>query len=158
MGPDEAFLVRLAEALAHVRLEALIVGATAAVLQGAPVMTRDIDLLVRDTPLNRKKLEALGKLLGTGRPTPVSEMTTTVTLLGSDLPIDILFDRLAGSLSFASLRSRALSLSFGKHHALVASLEDIIKSKAAAGRKKDQLQLPVLRETLRIQRALGKKE
>ena len=158
MGPDEGFLARLVEALVTTKLEALIVGATAAVLQGAPVMTRDIDLLVRDTPLNRKKLEAFARSLGAARPAPVSELTSTVAILGSELPIDVLFDRMSGRLSFASVRSRAVSLPVGKHVARLACLEDIIRSKEAAGRKKDALHLPVLRETLRVNQALSKKK
>ena len=39
-----------------------------------------------------------------------------------------------------------------------ASLEDIIRSKEAAGRKKDQLHLPILRETLLVNQALEKKK
>jgi uncharacterized ParB-like nuclease family protein len=158
MGHDESFLVKLVEALVATRLEALIVGATAAVLQGAPVMTRDIDLLVRDTPLNRKKLEAFAKLLGAAKPAPVSELTSTVAIIGSDLPIDVLFDRMSGRLSFASVRSRSVALAVGKHVARLASLEDIIRSKEAAGRKKDQVQLPILRETLLVNQALEKKK
>jgi hypothetical protein len=42
----------------------------------------------------------------------------------------------------------------GEHKALVASLEDVIRSKEAAGRPKDLAQLPILRDTLRVRRAL----
>ena len=45
---------------------------------------------VRDTPLNRKKLEAFARSLGAARPAPVSELTSTVAILGSELPIDVL--------------------------------------------------------------------
>jgi len=47
---DDSFLRDLVRALEVTGLEAIIVGSTAAVLQGAPVMTQDVDLLVRDTP------------------------------------------------------------------------------------------------------------
>jgi hypothetical protein len=52
MSPDERFLDTLLEALERVRLEAIIVGATAAIMHDAPVLTRDIDLLIRDTQMN----------------------------------------------------------------------------------------------------------
>lgn len=45
MSPDESVLAALTEALATEHLDAVLVGATAAVLQGAPVMTRDFDSL-----------------------------------------------------------------------------------------------------------------
>jgi hypothetical protein len=44
-----------------------------------------------------------------------------------------------------------------KHTLLVASLEDVIKSKEAAGRKKDLAVLPILRDTLAVKQALKKR-
>jgi hypothetical protein len=158
LSVDEDFLTQLLAALAKVNLEAIIVGASGAALLGVPVMTQDIDLLIRDTPLNRKKLEKLGVALGTARPAPVSEFSSTLTLIGAARPVDVLFDRLAGGLTFPSLRSRAVKLKLGNQTATVASLEDIIKSKSAAGRPKDLAHLPMLRDTLRTLQALGKKK
>jgi hypothetical protein len=54
MSPDERFVDSLLEALERVHLEAIIVGATAAVMHDAPVLTRDIDLLIRDTKMNQR--------------------------------------------------------------------------------------------------------
>ena len=56
---DETFLYELAIALQNVGLEAIVVGNMASILNGAPVLTQDVDLLVRDTPLNRRKLKRL---------------------------------------------------------------------------------------------------
>src|SRR5687767_11311012 len=98
MSSDEAFVARLLKALADAQLEALIVGSMAAAMQGVPLMTQDIDLLVRDTPLNRRKLETLAKLLGAASPTLVSPLTSIVRILGADVAIDILFDQLSGGL------------------------------------------------------------
>ena len=53
-----------------------------------------------------------------------------------------------------SIRSRCVEMPVGEHKALVASLEDVIRSKEAAGRPKDLAQLPILRDTLRVRRAL----
>jgi hypothetical protein len=156
MSPDETFLERLLAALDQVGLEALIVGSTAAVLQGAPVMTQDVDLLVRDTPLVRQKLEKLGEALKAARPAPVSELSSALTILGGELPVDVLFDALPGGLRFASLKSRAVKIPVGERTATVATLADVIASKAAAGRPKDLAQLPILRDTLKIITALEK--
>ena len=155
MSPDESFLETLLAALDEVGLEALIVGSTAAALQGAPVMTQDIDVLIRDTPMNRDKLERLSVALRAARPVPVSELSSTMTIIGGDLPVDVLFETLPGALSFAALRSRAVAVPVGGRTAIVASLEDVIQSKAAADRPKDRAQLPILRDTLRIKIALG---
>src|SRR5207244_4184476 len=137
MSPDEIFLEKVLAALERTQLEALIVGTAAAVMQGASLMTRDIDILVRDTDLNRRKLEQLSSELGAARPVPVSELSNTVTIAGADIPIDVLFGSMAGGLTFEGVRSRAVRISVGRHEALVAALADIISSKEAAGRPKD---------------------
>ncbi len=48
---DEAFLERVARARAKAKPQAGVIGATAAVLHGAPLTTQDVDLLVRRTPV-----------------------------------------------------------------------------------------------------------
>jgi hypothetical protein len=154
MSLDEIFLEKLLESLDRVGLEALIVGSTAAVLQGAPVMTQDVDLLVRDTPLVRQKLEKLGEALNAARPAAVSELSSALTILGAELPVDILFDALAGGLRFASLKSRAVKIPIGAQTATAAALADVIASKEAAARPKDLAQLPILRDTLNVLRIM----
>jgi hypothetical protein len=154
MSSDEAFVAELLRALEAAGLEAIIVGSVAAVMQGAPITTRDVDLLIRDTPKNRAKLEALGAALGGARPIQQSELSPVLTFLGARVPVDIIFEALPGPLSFASLRSRSIEIAVGDLKAVVASLEDIIRSKEAAGRPKDLAQLPILRDTLRVRRAL----
>jgi hypothetical protein len=151
---DEAFLLDLVRALRSVGLEAVIVGATGAYLQGAPVMTRDIDLLVRDTPKNRAKIDRIGEVLGTGRPVELSELSKVLRLVGARVPIDFLFDTMAGDLSFASVRSRSVTKTIGSETVTIASLEDIIRSKEVAGRPKDLAMLPILRDALRVKKAL----
>jgi hypothetical protein len=62
MSSDEAFVVRVLAALKSAKLEAVVVGNVAAILQGVPVTTQDLDLLVRDTPRNQQKIDASGLL------------------------------------------------------------------------------------------------
>lgn len=52
MSSDEAFVLEVLVALRKVGLEAIIVGNGAAVLQGVPVTTQDLDLLVRDRSIS----------------------------------------------------------------------------------------------------------
>jgi hypothetical protein len=61
MSPDETVLEIIVAALKDVKLEAILVGNVASVLQGVPVMTHDIDFFVRDTELNRKRSISLLK-------------------------------------------------------------------------------------------------
>lgn len=152
---DEAFVLQVLEALEQTGLEALVVGSVAAVLQGSPVTTQDLDLLVLDTPANRQKIERLAQCLG-GRPREVSSLSNVLRIDAAAATVDLLFDRLPGGLSFESLRSRSVAIDLGGRTARVASLEDIIASKEAAARPKDQAQLPILRDTLRVKKALEK--
>ncbi len=152
---DEAFVLEVLAALEQTGLEALVVGSVAAVLQGSPVTTQDLDLLVRDTPANRQKIEMLGHCLG-ARPREVSSLTNVLRIDAASAPVDLLFDRLPGELSFESLRSRSIAIDLAGRTATVASLEDVILSKEASGRPKDHAQLPILRDTLRVKKALAK--
>jgi hypothetical protein len=61
-----------------------------------------------------------------------------------------LLPRLYGvTSSFESLRSRSISVRVGSETVRVASLEEVLKSKRAAGRPKDLAVLPILEDTLR---------
>ena len=154
---DEGFLEALARRLRTDRIEAIVVGNVASILNGAHVLTQDVDLLVRDTPLNRKKLKALASAMGGAGPAYISGLTSTERIYGTDIPIDILYDRMIGGLTFASVRSRSHLEPVGKETLTVASLADIIKSKTAAGRAKDKAVLPILRDTLAVRNAVGLK-
>jgi hypothetical protein len=99
-------------------------------------MTQDVDLLVRDTEKNREKIRMLGQLLGAGQPIARTPLANVLTLVGSAVPIDIVFDSLSGGLSFESVRSRSVTISLGDRAAVVASLEDIIASKRPLGGQK----------------------
>jgi len=154
MSSDEALVAERVRALEEVGLEAIVVGSIAALMHGAPITTRDVDLLVHDTPRNREKLDDLGSKLGAGRAVQLSPLSHVLTFAGLRVPVDVIFDALSGELTFASIRSRCVEMPVGDHKALVASLEDVIRSKEAAGRPKDLAQLPILRDTLRVRRAL----
>jgi len=156
MSPDEDFIVGLLRALSEVHLEAVVVGMAGAALQGVPAMTLDIDLLVRDTRRNREKIEALGVALDAGRPKEISPLTAAVRLSGARVPVDLIFDEIGGGLTFNAVRSRSVAIDLGGQRARVATLEDIIASKEAAGRPKDLAQLPILRDTLRVKHALAR--
>ena len=157
MSPDETFIVTILRALEASGLEAIFVGNAAAAIQGVPVTTQDVDLLVRNTPANEEKILKFCSALGAARPVPVSELTSTQTILGAAWPVDLLFDRMIGGLEFASVRSRSRAVTIGDLTATVASLADVIRSKEAANRPKDQAVLPLLRDAQRVIEALEKK-
>ncbi len=152
----EAFVIAVAKALSDARLEAIVVGNAASMLNGAPVTTLDIDLLVRNTPLNRRKLLRFAALIGGSAPAPVSELTRTDRISGSAVPVDIMYDRMPPGLKFESVRSRAERVEIGGEKLTVAALADVIRSKEHANRPKDRAVLPILRDTLAVKKALAK--
>jgi hypothetical protein len=151
---EEEFVAAVADAVAAVRLDAVLVGMMAARLQGAPALTQDVDLLVRDTPLNRNKLKRLAALVGGVGPHELSPLSKVLRITGARAPIAILFNEMAGKLRFEGVRARSAMVPVGNSKIRAASLADVIKSKEAAGRPKDLAQLPILRDTLRVKRAL----
>ena len=153
MSSDEAFVVAVLAALRDTGVEAVVVGSVAALLQGAPLTTDDMDVLIRDTPANRLKLKELEQRLGS-HAVALSPLSPTLRITTHEANLDILFDEISGGLGFQGLRARSARIDLGEVVAVVASLEDIIASKEAAGRPKDLGQLPILRDTLRVLRAL----
>src|SRR5262245_64049227 len=125
MSPDETFLERLLGALEEAGLEAIVVGTAGAALQGVPVMTLDVDLLLRDAPKNREKVARLCAALGGAKPVEASPLSSAVTLVGPAISVDLLFDTIPPGLSFEALRSRSVRVPVGRRVAVVASLADI---------------------------------
>jgi hypothetical protein len=146
----EPLLELAARLLTKHRLDAVLIGNAAAALQGSPVTTIDLDFMFRKTPGNLRKLRRLADDLDAVvmHPFyPASELYR-VTRDRDGLQLDFMA-KVDGIRSFESLRRRASTARFGRHGLMVASLEDIIRSKKAANRPQDRAVLPVLRRTLR---------
>ena len=152
---DELFLMRLLAGLERTKLEAIIVGATAAILQGAPLMTQDVDILVRDTKRNREKFNELAKVLGAARPIPIGDLTSALRITGLDVPVDLLLDEMGGGLTFAAVRAGAVRVKVGSRTAIAARLEDIVRAKQAVNRPKDGFHIQVIRDTLRAKQKVA---
>jgi hypothetical protein len=142
-------LERVALALESARLEAILFGNAAAALHGAPITTIDFDFLFRRTPMNLRKLKQFATQLGATVFRPYYPVSSLFRIVNDDIGLQVDFLSVAhGVRSFESLRSRATRVPFGDVTLLVASLQDIIKSKRAAGRERDRAVLPVLERTL----------
>jgi predicted nucleotidyltransferase len=142
-------LVKVARALAVAKLEAILIGNAAAALHGAPVTTLDLDFLFRSNAANLRKLKIFARELEATvlRPYyPASEMFRVMND-ESGLQVDFMA-HIHGVRSFEGVRSRSSRVDFDGAPLLVAHLEDIFKSKRAAGRPKDRAVLEVLRKTL----------
>jgi predicted nucleotidyltransferase len=141
----EPLLAEVARQLHAVRLDAVLIGNAAAALQGAPVTTVDFDFLFRKTPRNMEKMKAVATALGATilRPYyPVSDLYRIVRD-NDGLQVDLMAT-IHGVRSFAGLRDRATTIDIGGVPVLVASLDDVIKSKRAAKRPRDLAVLDIL--------------
>ncbi len=149
----EPLLSRVARLLTKHRLEAVLIGNAAAALQGSPVSTVDLDFMFRDTTRNLQKLRRLADDLHAVimRPFYPASGLYRVVRDRDGLQLDFM-SKIDGIRSFEALKSRAEPVDVRGSKVLVASLEDVIRSKSAADRPEDRAVLPVLRRTLREKR------
>jgi hypothetical protein len=152
-------LTTLLEKLASSDVEFIVVGMLAAVAQGAPVTTHDVDIVHRRTPENISRLVEL--LVGTLdaryrerserilRPTAEILAGPGHSLLMTNLgPLDVL-GAIEGGRDYEALLPRSRRIEIAGHPVHVLGLETIIELKRGSTRAKDQYVLPVLEETLR---------
>jgi hypothetical protein len=136
------------EALVSEGVEFLVVGLSAALLQGAPGVTQDVDLWVGDLadPRFREALRKCGAIYVP--PTP----GTPPLIGGGGTDLFDLVSHMHGLGSFREEAARALRIQVGRVEVPVLPLDRIIASKKAAGRPKDLAILPALEDALRAQR------
>jgi hypothetical protein len=148
----ESLLHRIAKVLAEHRLEAVMIGNSAAALHGAPVTTLDIDFMFRKTPANLTKLKKVARSLDASILKPYYPVSDLYRVVNDDNGMQLDFmAKLHGIRSFEGLKTRATRVDFGDNSLLVACLADIIKSKRAVGRNKDLAVLDILEQTQREQ-------
>ena len=149
----ESILSKVSKALNDENLEAIVIGNAGGALLGSPVTTLDIDFYFRKTPTNLLKLKRVAKRLNATIFRPFYPLSGLFRVIGEDDGVYLDFMSEAhGIKSFASLRSRAQEFVIGKNKLLVASLEDIIKSKEASKRDRDNASLKILKATLKRQK------
>lgn len=146
-------LSSLLAAMAEARLEAVLIGNAAAAMHGAPVTTVDFDFMFRDTPANLRKLKAVAAAVNAVVLRPYYPVSKLYRMVNDDTGLQADFmPVIHGVRSFEGLRRRASPAVVSGQSVLVASLDDIIRSKKAAGRERDQAVLEILERTLRATR------
>lgn len=146
----EPLLARVAHLLAKHRLDVVLIGNAAAALQGSPVTTVDLDFMFRETTRNLQRLRRIADDLGATIMRPFYPASGLYRLVRDRDALQLDFmTKIDGIRSFESLRSRADVVRIKTYDIRVASLTDVIRSKAAANRPEDRAVLPVLRKTLR---------
>jgi hypothetical protein len=158
MLPD---LQNILEALVSQGVDFVIIGGMAAVAQGVPITTFDLDICYRRTAENHRKLVAALKpfkpaLRAPGEPVPfvwdekTLELGCNFTLSTTAGDLDILGE-LLGGITYDDVLAGATVLGLFGHPVKVMGLRDIIRTKEALRRPKDAAALEILRETLRLQ-------
>lgn len=149
-------------ALSRHRVDFILVGGVAAILEGAPVSTLDLDVVIRPTPEDRKGLlGALEELHAryldpAGRhvvPDAGKLETLRIHRLVTDFgPLDILAS-IGNGLTYEDLTGETSPYELGGMTVHVLNLATIIRSKEEANRDKDRAVLPILRRTLQLKQA-----
>lgn len=134
----------------------VIVGGLAAQVHGSPSLTRDIDICYAREFENLHSLAAaLDELVAVRRglpvdapPMPPLDARTlragglfTLSTTAGDLDLLAVPDP---GLDYERLRSSAIRAMVAGHDVLVASLDDLMTMKRAAGRPKDRIELEIL--------------
>jgi hypothetical protein len=136
------------------RVPFMVVGLSGAALQGALVVTQDVDLWFRNPgdPRIQRALKAVG-----GTYVPVIYLNPP-QFVGDAVDVFDIVMNMSGLEDFDVERRRAVLLPFGRLRLPVLSLERIIVSKQAANREKDRLVLPRLKNALKTRQALLRKQ
>jgi hypothetical protein len=154
-GPD---LSQLLEGLLAAGVDFILVGGLAAVVQGAPVTTLDVDIVHHRSPDNINKLYAFLKEINAYHRRPDDKVIEPAVadlsgmghlLLTSRLgPLDVLAAIEEGKI-YEDLLEHTIKIEFRGHSIRVLALKKIVDLKKASTNPKDKQRLPVLEETLR---------
>ena len=137
-------------------VEFITVGGLAAVFNGAPVVTVDVDILHRRTPENvARLLVALRELDAVYRQDPRNIAPGESHLLGPGHQLlrtkhgdlDVL-GTIDDTVVYEDVLGHTIEVEVSDFRVLALNLERVIQAKEFAGRPKDLATLPVLRATL----------
>jgi hypothetical protein len=147
------------QVLVRHEVEFILVGGVAAILEGAPVSTLDLDIVLRPTSDNRDRLvTALREMNARYRDPagrhiiPDREKLDTIRnhqLITDFGPLDIL-ETIGHGHTYADLIGETETYNVSDLQIRTLRLGMIIRSKEEANRDKDRATLPILRQTLRF--------
>ncbi len=136
--------LRLLRVLLKRKVRFMVVGLSAATLQGAPVVTQDVDLWFEH--LGEPKISRALQEVGAAYVPPSNFNPPMLAGAGAEL-FDVVL-RMDGLGAFADEIKNCVEISLGRQKLKVLSLDRILASKIAANRAKDILTIPVLRDAL----------
>jgi hypothetical protein len=136
------------------RVPFMVVGLSGAALQGAMVVTQDVDLWFRNPGEPRIK-RALKAVKGTY--VPIIYLNPP-RFVGDAVDVFDIVMNMSGLEDFDVERRNAMFVPLGRYRLPVLPLERIIVSKQAANREKDRLVLPRLKNALKTRQSLRRKQ
>ena len=156
--PSSIDLGAILEGLIEAGVDFILVGGLAAVVQGAPVTTMDVDIVHNQSPENTARLLAFLKSIGAFHRRPddklIEPQEGDISGMGHALfttrlgPIDVLAAIEEGR-AYGDLLEHTVAIGFRNHTIRVLDLKMLIQLKRASTNLKDKQRLPVLEETLR---------
>jgi hypothetical protein len=150
------FLGLLRTLLRH-GVEFIVVGGVAAQLEGAPILTFDLDVLYEKGSENLARLLAALRELKAHYRDPAGRhiepdaeklATLRLHLLLTELGALDVLGSIGDGLTYQDLVGRTISYQLGESEVRVLELAAVIETKEQANRDKDRAALPVLRQTL----------
>jgi len=146
------------EGLIEAGVDFILVGGLAAVVQGAPVTTMDVDIVHNQSPENIAKLLSFLKSIDAFHRRPddkvIEPKEGDISGMGHALfttqlgPLDILAVIEEGR-AYGDLIEHTVEIEFRKHTIRVLDLKMLIQLKRTSTDPRDKQRLPVLEETLR---------
>ena len=156
--PTSASLSEILEGLLEAGVDFILVGGLAAVIQGAPVTTMDVDIVQSQSPENIARLlafltsvEAVHRRLDDKLIEPKERDLSGkghVLLTTRIGPLDVLAV-IEGGRSYEDLLAHTVEIDFRGHTLRVLDLKTLVELKKTSTDPKDKQRLPVLKETLR---------
>jgi hypothetical protein len=142
---DVPAFFRFVGALRAEKIRFQLIGMSAALLQGVPVVTHDVGLWI-DLP-SRQYMKAVNVALSCG-----AEMVrNTIVELNDGMLVNFIYE-VTGLGGFAAELQKTRKLKFHGCEVPVMPLQSIRKSKAAVMRDKDPAHIHLIDETLRLRR------
>ena len=144
-------VARLLEALEAENIRFMLIGMSAAIVQGVMETTLDADFWVDLPPRQYMRVQNIARAAGC----TVGANTVVYTLDGT--PVNFAFGEVAGLGSFKQELKHTQRMIFRGKKIPVLKLERILKSKETIRRDKDLAHIIQIRELLRCRRALKSK-
>jgi hypothetical protein len=149
-GAESRPVVQLLSTLEAEGIRYMLVGMSAANLQGILVSTVDVDVWIGLPSRQYMRVMNLCRRLN------ATVRGTNKVYLSDDTPVDFIYE-VSGLPTFDQEYRRALRLPFHSLKITVLPLERIRKSKQAIGRDKDALHILLINQALKLKRSIAPK-